>query len=252
MQRKSKKLKIKPVINFEDSPIRRIWDASNEKWVFAVIDVVATLTASPRARKYWNALKTKLKQEGNELSQKLGQLKMVAEDGKQRLTDVADTEVVLRIIQSIPSPKAEPFKLWLAKVGYERLQETVDPQLAIDRARGYWQRAGRSEKWIEQRMRGQEVRNKLTDHWSSSGVKEGLEYATLEAELIFTALAELSTTQIAKGAKAGGYDENAQSAKKGGRIAGDARQALEDQSGKKVITTKDFLKKTISISKTKI
>jgi DNA-damage-inducible protein D len=209
------------------------------------------------------------------LSHKLGQLKLEARDGKKYATDVADTEVLFRIIQSVPSPKAEPFKRWLAKVGYERLQETVDPELAVNRARKNWIRTGRSEKWVEQRMRGQETRNKLTDYWKESGVKEGREYASLtdiihqewsglttkhhkmiknlkrenlrdnmtEAELIFTALAELSTTQIAKTENAEGYDQNANSAKKGGRIAGDARKALELQTGRKVVSPENYLSK---------
>ncbi|MDD4110597.1 MAG: Bro-N domain-containing protein [Clostridia bacterium] len=261
------------IINFEDIPIRRIWDAKKEQWFFAIVDIVEILTESPRPRKYWNSLKTKLKQEGSELSSKMGQLKMRAKDGKKYNTDVANTETLLRIIQSIPSPKAEPFKQWLAKVGYERLRETINPELAVDRARNHWKQAGRSEKWIEQRMRGQETRNKLTDYWKSSGVKKGIEYATLtdvihrewsgfttkqhkkikglkwhnlrdhmsEAELIFTALAELSTTQIAKSEQAKGYKENKTSAHRGGRIAGDARKALEEKTGEKVVSSQNFL-----------
>ena len=221
---------------FETKNVRTHWDEEQEKTYFSIIDVIEILTDSPRPRKYWNALKTKLNQEGSELSQKLGQLKMKAEDGKMRLTDVADTEDIFRIIQSIPSPKAEPFKQWLAKVGYERLQETMNPELAVDRARNHWKQAGRSEKWVEQRMRGQETRNKLTDYWKDHKVKEQNEYAILtniihqewsnltvkqhkqfknlktenlrdhmtEAELIFTALAELSTRQIAERKKAEG------------------------------------------------
>lgn len=263
----------KASVNFEESPIRRSWDADNERWVFAVIDVIQILTNSSIPRRYWTDLKKKIIAEGSQLYEKIVQLKMVAEDGKKRATDVADTETIFRIIQSIPSPKAEPFKLWLAKVGYERLQETVNPEMAVDRARSHWKQAGRPEKWIEQRMRSQETRNKLTDYWKESGVKEGIEYATLtdiihlewsglttklhkkikglkgqnlrdnmsEAELIFTALAELSTTQIAKSDEAQGYGENAESAKKGGQIAGNARKALEAQTGKKVVTTQNFL-----------
>src|SRR3989338_2921432 len=225
--------KNKSIINFEDAPVRRVWNQRQEKWFFAIVDIIAELSGSDRPRKYWNDLKIKLKQEGSELSDKIGQLKMRALDGKMRLTDVADTETLFRIIQSIPSPKAEPFKQWLAKVGYERLQETVNPELAVNRARKNWLAAGRSAKWIEQRMRGQEIRNKLTDYWSESGVKEGIEYASLtdiihsewsglttgehkklkglkqhnlrdhmsEAEIIFTSLAELSTRQIAQTGK---------------------------------------------------
>lgn len=258
---------------FEQKKVRTHWDAKEEKWYFSIIDVIEILTGSPRPRKYWNALKTKLKQEGSELSLKLGQLKMEAEDGKLRLTDVADTEQLLRLIQSIPSPKAEPFKQWLAKVGYERMQEISDPEQSLDRARENWQKLGRSEKWIQQRMTGQETRNKLTDYWKESGVKKGDEFAFLtniihqewtglalkkhkglkglksqnlrdhmsEAELIFTALAELSTRQIAETEQAKGVQQNAVAGKKGGKIAKDARLALEDKTGKKVVTGDNFL-----------
>jgi hypothetical protein len=164
---------------FETKKVRTHWDDQTEKWYFSVIDVVEILTESPRPRKYWNALKTKLEAEGSELSQKLGQLKMKAEDGKMRVTDVADTETLLRIIQSIPSPKAEPFKQWLAKVGYERMQEISDPEQSLDRARENWQKLGRSEKWIQQRMTGQETRNKLTDYWHEAGIKKQDEFSFL-------------------------------------------------------------------------
>ncbi len=258
---------------FESKKVRSHWDAEKEIWYFSVIDVIEILTDSPRPRKYWSALKAKLKTEGNELSQKLGQLKMEAEDGKMRETDVADTETLLRIIQSIPSPKAEPFKQWLAKVGYERMQEIADPSQSIDRARENWQKLGRSEKWIQQRMTGQETRNKLTDYWKESGVEKADEFALLtniiheewtglsikkhkaikelktqnlrdhmsEAELIFTALAELSTRQIAETDEAKGLQENAKASKKGGKIAKDARLQLEQQTGKKVVTGENFL-----------
>lgn len=156
---------------FESKKVRTHWDEEKGQWFFSVIDVIEILTESPRPRKYWNALKTKLKTEGSELSPKLGQLKMEASDGKFYLTDVADTETLLRIIQSIPSPKAEPFKQWLAKVGHERMQEIADPEQSLDRARENWQKSGRSEKWIQQRMSGQETRNKLTDYWKQSGVE---------------------------------------------------------------------------------
>jgi len=180
---------------FESKKIRTHWDETEEKWYFSVIDIVEVLTESPRPRKYWNALKTKLQQEGSELSHKLGQLKMKANDGKMYLTDVADTESLLRIIQSIPSPKAEPFKQWLAKVGYERMQELQDPAQSLDRARENWQRLGRSEKWIQQRMTGQETRNKLTDYWANHDIQEGQEFAIL-TNLIheeWTASAQSST-----------------------------------------------------------
>jgi hypothetical protein len=164
---------------FESKKVRTHWDEEKEIWFFSVVDVIEILTESPRPRKYWSALKTKLISEGSELSQKMGQLKMQAEDGKMRETDVADTETLLRIIQSIPSPKAEPFKQWLAKVGYERMQEIVDPSQSIDRARENWQKLGRSDKWIQQRMTGQETRNKLTDYWKESGVEKSDEFALL-------------------------------------------------------------------------
>jgi len=258
---------------FDSKKVRTHWDALEEKWYFSVIDVIEILSESPRPRKYWNALKTKLQSEGSELSQNLGQLKMQAEDGKMRETDVADTETLLRIIQSIPSPNAEPFKQWLAKVGYERMQEIADPEQSIERARENWQKLGRSEKWIQQRMTGQETRNKLTDYWKESGVEKPDEFALLtniihqewtgltvkghknlkglktqnlrdhmsEAELIFTALAELSTRQIAETDEAKGLTENAKSGKKGGKIAKDARLALEKKTGKKVVTGENFL-----------
>jgi len=258
---------------FESKKVRTHWDEKNEKWYFSIIDVVEILTESPRPRKYWNALKTKLKAEGSELSHKLGQLKMQAEDGKMRETDVADTETLLRIIQSIPSPKAEPFKQWLAKVGYERMKEISDPEQSIDRARENWQKLGRSEKWIQQRMTGQETRNKLTDYWKDAGIKEKNEFALLtniihqewtgltvkkhkdlkglktqnlrdhmsEAELIFTALAELSTRQIAETEQAKGLQENAKASKKGGAVAKNARKELESKTGKSVVTGENFL-----------
>lgn len=258
---------------FESKKVRTHWDVEQEKWYFSVIDVIEILTDSPRPRKYWNALKTKLESEGSELSQKLGQLKMKAEDGKMRETDVADTENLLRIIQSIPSPKAEPFKQWLAKVGYERMQEISDPEQSLDRARENWQKLGRSEKWIQQRMTGQETRNKLTDYWQDAGIKKQDEFALLtniihqewtglsvkkhkelknlksqnlrdhmtEAELIFTALAELSTRQIAESEKAKGLQKNAIASKKGGAVAKNARLELESKTGKSVVTGENFL-----------
>ncbi|MBI4946269.1 MAG: Bro-N domain-containing protein [Bacteroidetes bacterium] len=258
---------------FEHQKVRTAWNETEEKWYFSIIDVIEILTDSPRPRKYWNALKTKLKSEGSELSQKLGQLKMEANDGKMRITDVADVEQLLRLIQSIPSPKAEPFKQWLAKVGYERMQEIADPAQSLDRARENWQKLGRSEKWIQQRMTGQETRNKLTDYWKKSGVEKSDEFAFLtniihqewsgitvkkhkklkklktqnlrdhmsEAELIFTALAELSTRQIAESVEAKGIIQNTSAGKKGGRIAKNARLALEQKTGKKVISSENFL-----------
>ena len=167
----------KSIILFEDVPVRRTWLEAKEKWYFSIIDVVKILTQSADPRNYWKVLKNRLKKEGSEVVTKCNQLKLLAKDGKKYLTDVADIETMFRIIQSIPSKKAEPFKVWLAKVGYERMQETVDPEISVNRARQNWKTLGMSQKWIEQRMRGQEIRNKLTDYWSESGVKEGLEYA---------------------------------------------------------------------------
>ncbi|OYU84981.1 MAG: hypothetical protein CFE24_04100 [Flavobacterium sp. BFFFF2] len=261
---------------FENKKVRSQYDADKEVWYFSIVDIVGILTEQPtveRARNYWKVLKSRLIKEGNETVTNCNQLKLEAEDGKLRLTDVGNVEDVFRIIQSIPSPKAEPFKQWLAKVGYERLQEINDPSQSIDRARENWQKLGRSEKWIQQRMTGQETRNKLTDYWQESGVKKGDEFAALtniihqewtglsvkkhkelkglksqnlrdhmsEAELIFTALAELSTRQIAETDEAKGLQENAKASKKGGKIAKDARMQLEQQTGKKVVTGENFL-----------
>ncbi len=259
---------------FEQQKVRTHWDENEGKWYFSVIDVVSILTESVNPRDYWFKMKVRVKTEdGLELSTVCRQLKMKATDGKMRETDVAETQVLLRIIQSIPSPKAEPFKQWLAKVGYERMQEIADPEQSLDRARENWQKLGRSEKWIQQRMTGQETRNKLTDYWKQSGVEKSDEFAFLtniihtewaglsvqehknlkglkaqnlrdhmsEAELIFTALAELSTRQIAETEKAKGLKQNAVAGKKGGKIAKDARLALEDKTGRKVITGENFL-----------
>lgn len=259
---------------FEQQKVRTHWDEKQEKWYFSIIDVVAILTDSVNPRDYWFKMKQRIKTEdGLELSTVCRQLKMKATDGKMRETDVAETQVLLRIIQSIPSPKAEPFKQWLAKVGYERMQEIADPEQCLDRARENWQKLGRSEKWIQQRMTGQETRNKLTDYWKESGVQKNDEFAFLtniihtewaglsvkqhknlkglktqnlrdhmsEAELIFTALAELSTRQIAETEKAKGIKQNAVAGKKGGKIAKDARLALENKTGRKVITGENFL-----------
>ncbi len=259
---------------FEQQKVRTHWDEKEEKWYFSIIDVIAILTASSNPRDYWFKMKTRVKTEdGLELSTVCRQLKMKAADGKMRETDVAETQVLLRVIQSIPSPKAEPFKQWLAKVGYERMLEIADPEQSIDRARENWQKLGRSEKWIQQRMTGQETRNKLTDYWKESGVEKSDEFAFLtniihtewaglsvkehkglkklktqnlrdhmnEAELIFTALAELSTRQIAETEKAKGVQQNAVAGKKGGKIAKDARLALEQKTGKRVITGENFL-----------
>lgn len=262
-----------PVQLFEQKKVRSHYDAEKEIWYFSVIDVIQILTGSTIPKRYWTDLKKKLKAEGSEAYDKIVQLKMLADDGKNRMTDTADTETLLRLIQSIPSPKAEPFKQWLAKVGYERIQELADPSQSLDRARENWQNLGRSEKWIQQRMTGQETRNKLTDYWKESGVEKKDEFALLtniihqewtglsvkkhkevkglksqnlrdhmsEAELIFTALAELSTRQIAESDEAKGLLENAKASKKGGAIAKNARIALEDKTGKSVVTGENFL-----------
>lgn len=258
---------------FEEKKVRRVWDAEKEQWYFSIIDIIEALTGTDRPRKYWSDLKAKLKKEGSELSENIGQLKMLSADGKLRETDAANPEQLLRLIQSIPSPKAEPFKQWLAKVGYERMQEISDPSQSIDRARENWQKLGRSEKWIQQRMTGQETRNKLTDYWKGSGVEKKDEFALLtniiheewtgltvkkhkdlkglksqnlrdhmsEAELIFTALAELSTRQIAETEQAKGLAENADASKQGGRVAKNARKELEAKTGKSVVTGENFL-----------
>jgi hypothetical protein len=258
---------------FEQKQVRTHWNDEQEKWYFVIVDVISILSDSNNPQVYWRVLKKRLIAEGNETVTNCNGLKMQAPDGKMRMTDVADTEQLLRLIQSIPSPKAEPFKQWLAKVGYERMQEISDPEQSINRARENWQKLGRSEKWVQQRMTGQETRNKLTDYWKQSGVKKSDEFSFLtniihqewtgmsvkqhknlkglkaqnlrdhmsEAELIFTALAELSTRQIAEVAKAKGVKQNAIASQKGGKIAKDARYALEEKTGKKVITSENFL-----------
>ncbi|OGQ88469.1 MAG: antirepressor [Deltaproteobacteria bacterium RIFOXYD12_FULL_56_24] len=259
------------LVAFEKYKIRRFFDEKSETWFFSVVDVVASLTDSVNPRDYWFKMKTRVKTEdGFQLSTICRQLKVPAADGKKYLTDCANVQGLLRIIQSIPSPKAEPFKQWLAKVGYERIQDMSDPARSLDRARQYWQQHGRSEKWIQQRMMGQETRNKLTDYWQGHEIKGENEYAILtniihqewsgvsvkqhkeikahnlrdhmsEAELIFTALAELSTRQIAESVEATGMTENAEAGKKGGRIAGKARRELEQKTGRPVVTSGNFL-----------
>jgi len=261
---------------FENYKIRRHLDEKTQKWYFSVIDVIQALIQQPdyqTARKYWNKLKERLNKEGSQSVTNCHQLKLEAADGKKYLTDVADIETIFRLIQSIPSPKAEPIKLWLAKVGRERIDEIADPEQSLNRARENWQKHGRSEKWIQQRMMGQETRNKLTDHWQKSGVKKGEEFAILtniihqewseltvgqhkklkglknhnlrdhmnEAELILTALAELSTRQISENLDAKGLEENKSPAKQGGQIAKNARKELESKTGKKVISSSNFL-----------
>lgn len=269
---------------FESKKVRSQWDDKEECWYFSVIDVVEILTESSNARDYWYKMKVRVQlEDGLELSTICRQLKMKASDGKMRETDVANVQTLLRIIQSIPSPKAEPFKQWLAKVGYERIQEINDPGESLDRARENWQKLGRSEKWIQQRMTGQETRNKLTDYWKESGVEKQDEFAFLtniihsewtgltvkkhkdlkglksqnlrdhmsEAELIFTALAELSTRAIAETDKAKGVKENAVAGKKGGSIAKNARKELESKTGKSVVTGDNFLAPKKQVKKLK-
>lgn len=261
---------------FEDKKVRSHYDSDKEIWYFSIVDIVGILTDQPniaRARNYWKVMKSRLLKEGNESVTNCNQLKLQSEDGKFYKTDVGNVEQIFRLVQSIPSPKAEPFKQWLAKVGYERLQEIQDPSLSMDRARENWKNKGRSEKWIQQRMTGQETRNKLTDYWKESGVTEKDEFALLtniihqewtgltvkkhkeikglksqnlrdhmsEAELLFTALAELSTRQIAETTNAKGLNENKKASKKGGAIAKNARKELEAKTGKSVVTEENFL-----------
>lgn len=258
---------------FEDFKIRRHYDEKTETWYFSIVDVIYALTQSKDPLAYWRKLKQRLKEEGNQTVTNCHALKMVAADGKMRLTDVANPEQLLRLIQSIPSPKAEPFKLWLAKVGYERIQETADPSKALDRARSHWKAQGRSQKWIQQRMMGQETRNKLTDYWQAHGVTKSDDFAMLtnvihqewsdlsvaqhkklkglahenlrehmsEAELLFTALAELSTRQIAEKDQAEGVQENKEAGRKGGNLAKQARLQFEEATGTKVVTSKSSL-----------
>jgi len=268
-------VKILPT-QFEDREIRRIYDEKTQMWFFSVVDIMQVLTQQPdfqAARNYWKVLKSRLGKEGSQVVTNCNRLKLPAEDGKMRLTDVANVETLLRLVQSVPSPNAEPIKLWLAKVGYERMQEISDPAQALDRARENWKKQGRSEKWIQQRMTGQETRNKLTDYWANHEVKKGEEFAILtniihqewsgltvgdhkaikqlknqnlrdhmtEAELIFTALAELSTRQIAETHNANGLDENKIAAKTGGNIAKKARLELEQKTGQNVVTGQNYL-----------
>lgn len=267
-------MKILPT-QFDGHDIRRVYDESTDTWWFSVVDVVQILTESSNARRYWSDLKRKLAVEaGSEQTyEKIVQLKLPSPDGKQRLTDCASAATLLRVVQSVPSPKAEPIKLWLAKVGYERMQELADPSLSLDRARQTWQQHGRSDKWIQQRMTGQETRNKLTDYWRDHDIKEGQEFAILtniihqewagvsvkdhkaikglkshnlrdhmtEAELIFTALAELSTRQIAENSEATGMPANKTAAQAGGGIAKRARLQLESQTGRRVVSGENYL-----------
>lgn len=255
---------------FESHEIRAKWDDEIEDYYFSIIDVIAVLTESKNPRNYWKVLKKRLKDEGDELVTNCNRLKMPARDGKMRLTDVATTKQLFRLIQSIPSPKAEPFKQWLAQVGSERLDEIADPELAIERAINTYRKKGYSEEWITQRLRGVEIRKDLTAEWDRSGVEEGKEYAILtneiskasfglttgehkkvknlhkeslrdnmtNAELVITMLGELATTEISKSENPEGFDESKLVAKRGGDIAGNARRELEANTGKKVVSKK--------------
>lgn len=262
---------------FEQSKIRSIYDEEKDVWYFSVIDVIAILSESKEPKRYWSDLKRKLNKEAgsDQPYEKIVRLKMLAADGKMRDTDAADAETMLRIVQSVPSPKAEPIKQWLARVGYERMKETVDPALSIDRARENWQKLGHSEKWIQQRMMGQETRNKLTDYWKEHEITKDEEYAILtniihqewsglsvrehkqlkglksqnlrdhmsEAELIFTALVELSTRQVAENMDAKGMSENKKAARRGGNVARVAKEKFEEETGQSVVTNENYLPK---------
>ena len=256
---------------FEDKRIRSAWDPEKEEWYFSIVDVCEVLSGTDNPRRYWSDLKRKLKSEGSvELYEKIVQLKMTAPDGKKRLTDVANTEQLLRIIQSIPSPKAEPFKLWLAQIGRERIEETIDPELTIDRALETYLRKGYSHEWINQRLQAIQVRKELTDEWDARGVQKGVEYAILTdeitkawsgmntrqyknlkglkkenlrdnmttLELVLNMLAEATTTEISRQKAPEGLSENVEVARSGGKVAGDARKAIERQTGVPVITSK--------------
>lgn len=256
---------------FENKAIRTAWDEEKEEWYFSIVDVVAVLTDSPNPQTYWRVMKKRLKDEGNETVTNCNALKMTAADGKKRLTDVATTEQLLRIIQSIPSPKAEPFKLWLAEVGRERIEETIDPEQAIDRALETYLKKGYTREWINQRLQAIQVRKELTDEWQDRGVKKGVEYAILTdeitrawsgmttrqykklkglkkenlrdnmstTEIILNMLAETSTKDISQAAKPETFEENIEVARRGGNVAGIAKQALEAETGKPVITSQN-------------
>lgn len=256
---------------FENKAIRTAWDEEKEEWYFSVVDVVAVLTDSPNPQTYWRVMKKRLKDEGNETVTNCNALKMTAADGKKRLTDVATTEQLLRIIQSIPSPKAEPFKLWLAEVGRERIEETIDPEQAIDRALETYLKKGYTREWINQRLQAIQVRKELTDEWQDRGVKKGVEYAILTdeitrawsgmttrqykklkglkkenlrdnmstTEIILNMFAETSTKDISQASKPETFEENIEVARRGGNVAGIAKQALEAETGKPVITSQN-------------
>ena len=253
---------------FEEKKVRTVWDDETEEWYFSVVDVIEILTETPRPRKYWNALKTKLKAEGSELSQNMGQLKMPASDGKNYKTDVLNTQQLFRLIQSIPSPKAEPFKLWIAQVAKERLDQMQDPELSIEQAMMDYKRLGYSDNWINQRLKSIEIRKDLTDEWKKRGLEEGIQFATLtdiiyktwadktakeykqfkglkkenlrdnmtNKELVLNMLAELSTKEISEVNNPEAFDEHAQVAKQGGTIARNARMELEAKTGQAVVS----------------
>ncbi|MCD6556524.1 MAG: hypothetical protein J7K64_04955 [Bacteroidales bacterium] len=256
---------------FQDQRVRVQWDEEQEKWLFSIIDVIGVLTISNNPRKYWSVLKTRLKKEGSEVATNCSRLKLLATDGKMRITDVADTEQLLRLIQSIPSPNAEPFKVWLAKVGYERIEETEDPEKAFDRAMETYLKKGYSEKWINQRLKSIEVRKELTDEWEERGVKKGIEYAILtdeitkawaglsvkdykkfkdlkkenlrdnmtNLELVLNMLAEATTTEISKKKKPKTFSQNKKIAQTSGTIAGNTRKEIETKTGESIVTSKN-------------
>ena len=260
--------KVNAIQLFEEKKVRTAWDSEQEKWLISIIDVIEVLTESDRPRKYWSDLKVRLKKEGSELSDKIGHLKMQAPDGKMRLTDVADTEQLFRLIQSIPSPKAEPFKLWLAQIASERLDEMQDPELTIDRALEQYLELGYSENWINQRLKSIEIRKELTDEWKKRGLKEGIQFATLtdiiskswsgnstkeykilkglkkenlrdnmtNTELILNMLAEASTKDISQAVNPENFEQNKKVAQQGGNVAKVALEELEAQTGKKVVS----------------
>ena len=254
---------------FESNQVRTVWNEEEEQWYFSVVDVIEVLAGTDRGRKYWSDLKAKLKKEGSELSEKIGQLKMTAPDGKMRLTDVANTEQLFRLIQSIPSPKAEPFKIWLAQIANERINEMQDPELTIDRALEQYLNLGYSENWINQRLKSIEIRKELTDEWKRLGLKQGQQFATLtdiitktwsgkttkeykilkglkketlrdnmtNTELILNMLAEASTKDISQAVNPTSFEQSKTVAEQGGNIAGNARKELEAKTGKKVVTS---------------
>jgi hypothetical protein len=256
---------------YDNQPIRTAWDEENEEWYFAVVDVIRVLTESPNPQTYWRVMKKRLKDEGNETVTNCNALKLKSTDGKRRLTDVANTEQILRLIQSVPSKKAEPFKLWLAQVGRERIEETIDPELSIDRALETYARLGYSAEWINQRLQAIQVRKELTDQWKSHGVQQGKEYVILTdeitrawsgmstrdyknlkglkkenlrdnmstLELVLNMLAEATTTELTKTQHPKGLQENKEMAREGGTVAGNARKDIEQRTGKPVITAEN-------------